>query len=606
MHRISEEKTIINRIEQLRLKMKENQVDAYIIPSSDPHLSEYLPLHWQSRQWFSGFDGSAGTLVVTQTFAGLWTDSRYWVQAEKQLQGTFIDLMKLTGATPLPYIDWLQTHLSSGNVIALDGRLFSWDVSRQIEKKLLGTGIELNVDCDLVQEIWVDRPEIPLLPVYEHSIDKVALTRAEKLKVVRESMALSNVSAHFISTLDDIAWVLNLRGSDIAFNPLFISYLLITEKEAILFVHSGKISEAIKQQLKADEILIEDYALTTKTLNQLPSETVLLLDPQRVTVGIVSAIKHLQIVESINPTVLFKSKKAEKEIEHVRKTMEQDGAALCEFFSWFENALKNGEAISELTVAEKLEVYRKTRLDYVSLSFDTIAGFNQNGALPHYRATPSDYALIDRSGLLLIDSGGQYLGGTTDITRVVPIGEISAEQKRDYTLVLKGLIALSTAHFPRSIRSAMLDAIARAPLWNAGIDYGHGTGHGIGYFLNVHEGPQSISYHAMPNNHTRMEEGMMTSIEPGIYREGKWGIRLENLVVNRFKEKTDFGEFLCFETLTLCPFEPKCIDLTLLTEKEVNWLNQYHKEVRTRLLPFVSDSAKEWLLGRTKPLAISE
>ncbi len=607
MNRILKQEHILSRIEQLRHAMLEKAIDAYIMPSSDPHLSEYLPLHWQSRQWFSGFDGSAGILVVTQTFAGLWTDSRYWVQAEKQLQGTSIHLMKMTGSEPLAYMDWLAEHLEMKGVIALDGRLISLDSARQMEKKVGASNLVLRMDCDLVQKIWINRPQIPLSAVYEHEADKVALTRREKLALVRENVTGLNANAHFIVTLDDIAWLLNLRGSDIAFNPLFISYLLIEKNQATLFVHAGKISGALEKQLQADGITIEDYEAVTASLGRLAPETVLLLDPQRVTIGMVSVIerRHIPIVESINPTVLLKSRKAPKEIMHIRKAMEQDGAALCEFFSWLEMALKKGERITELDIAEKLESCRKTKKDYVSLSFDTIAGFNENGALPHYRATAGNFAEINRSGLLLIDSGAQYLGGTTDITRVVPIGEITDRQKRDYTLVLKGLIALSGTRFPRSVRAAMLDAIARAPLWNQGIDYGHGTGHGIGYFLNVHEGPQSISYHAMPNVHTRMEEGMITSIEPGIYREGEWGIRLENLVVNQMADKTAFGEFLCFETLTLCPFEPQCMEMALLTSEEIDWLNRYHEEVRTRLLPWLDEPARNWLLIRTKPLAYS-
>lgn len=598
------DQAITSRINQLRFLMKEKGVDAYIVPSSDPHLSEYLPLYWQSRQWLSGFDGSAGVLVITQTFAGLWTDSRYWVQAAKQLRGTEIQLMKMSGGVPHPYADWLAERLEKEMVVALDGRIFSLDAARQLQEKMSAAKLQLRMDCDLISDIWMDRPPLPLFPIYEHPKEMTALSRKEKLQLLREKIAEKGADTHFIATLDDIAWLLNLRGSDIEFNPLFIAYLLLKKNQTILFVHQEKIHESLKQQLKSDGIVVEDYEKAATFIGKLTPQTRLLADPLRVTAGMFSLISdQVQIIESINPSVLLKSRKADSEIAWIRQTMEQDGAALCEFFAWLEKALQTGETVTELTVAEKIEAYRSERKGYVSLSFDTIAGFNENGALPHYRATKQNFSVINRQGLLLIDSGGQYWGGTTDITRVVPVGLPIPEQKQDYTFVLKGLIALSSAHFPRSIRSSMLDAIARAPLWKQGIDYGHGTGHGIGYFLNVHEGPQSISYHAMPSVHTAMEEGMITSIEPGIYRSGKWGIRLENLVVNRQEKRTEFGEYLSFETLTLCPFEPQCIDLSLLTRLEIDWLNRYHEEVRTRLLPWVSPVAKDWLESRTKPLS---
>lgn len=594
---------IISRISQLRLTMQNAGVAAYIVFSSDPHFSEYLPLHWQSRQWLSGFDGSAGTLVVTENFAGLWTDSRYWVQAEKQLAGTGIILMKMSGSHPLSYADWLVDHLVGGMTVALDGRLVSLTTARQLQKKLFSSNLLFRASCDLIEDIWQDRPVLPSLPVYEHAADMVALSRAEKLGLLRDSLSAAGATAHFISTLDDIAWLLNLRGGDMAFNPLFISHLLVEMTHATLFINEMKIPWELQQKLSTDGIFVEPYERAALALGALSVDMVLLLDPSRVTIGMVSAIQNeVRMMESINPTVLLKSRKAQSEIAHIRQTMEQDGAALCEFFAWFEAAMEKGEPVTELAIAEKIEACRKELPGYVSLSFDTIAGFNENGALPHYRATPEDFAVIERQGLLLIDSGGQYPGGTTDITRVVPVGKPSSEQKADYTIVLKGLIALSSASFPRSIRAAMLDAIARAPLWQHGLDYGHGTGHGVGYFLNVHEGPQSISYHAMPDMHTAMEEGMITSIEPGIYRPGRWGIRLENLVVNRKTQETEFGEYLCFETLTLCPFDMRCIDLSLLTHAEVAWINRYHVEVRQRLLPLLSKVAAAWLLSCTHPL----
>lgn len=600
----TDKKTEINgRISRLRRMMQQEGLAGCLLPSSDPHLSEYLPPRWQGRQWLSGFDGSAGTLLVTPTFAGLWTDSRYWVQAEKQLAGTGIELMKLLPGSMLPYAGWLADNLESGQKVAADGQVFSLAAGRQLKEKLDAAGLLWQEKGDPLDTLWEDRPAVPAAPVYAHPADMVAHSRREKLHMIRKSLADGGANAHFMLALDDIAWTLNLRGGDIAFNPLFISYLLIEKESATLFVCPEKIPPALRGELEADGVRLAPYEAAAATLGALGKETILLIDPRRFTWGMFTAIgKKAQIVEAASPAMLLKSRKADSEISHVRRTMERDGAALCEFFAWLETALQRGEKVTELDVADRLQACREKIADYVSLSFDTIAGFNANGALPHYRATPEDFAELAGNGLLLIDSGGQYPGGTTDITRVAPIGEVLPEQKRDYTLVLKGLIALSEAVFPRGMRAAMLDAVARMPLWKAGLDYGHGTGHGVGYFLNVHEGPQSISCHAMPDAHTAMEKGMITSVEPGLYRPGKWGIRLENLVANREAKKTEFGEYLCFETLTLCPFEPKCMDLSLLTPAEIAWVNRYHEEVRQRLLPLLSDEAKSWLLARTEAL----
>ena len=595
---------VINRISRLRRVMQKEDIAACLVLSSDPHLSEYLPPRWQSRQWLSGFDGSAGTLVVTQTFAGLWTDSRYWVQAEKQLAGTGITLMKILPGSTLPYAKWLAENLAPGQTVAADGQVFSLAAGRELKEKLDAAGLPWRERIDLLDTIWENRPTLPLTPVYAHSTDKVAYSRREKLQMIRKSLADSGANAHFMLALDDIAWTLNLRGSDIAFNPLFISYLLIEAEKVTLFVCPEKIPADLCSELATDGVSLAPYEMAVDALKALGEKTVLLIDPRRFTWGMFAAIeKKTRIVEAISPAMLLKSQKADSEICYVRQTMEKDGAALCEFFAWLEITLQKGDRVTEMDVAERLNACREKMAGYVSLSFDTIAGFNANGALPHYRATSEDFAEIAGNGLLLIDSGGQYFGGTTDITRVVPIGEVLPEQKRDYTLVLKGLIALSEAVFPRGLRAAMLDAIARMPLWKAGLDYGHGTGHGVGYFLNVHEGPQSISCYAVPDAHTAMEKGMITSVEPGLYRPGKWGVRLENLVVNREAKKTEFGDYLCFETLTLCPFEPKCIDLALLTPSEITWLNRYHAEVRQRLLPLLSEKAKRWLLARTETLS---
>jgi Xaa-Pro aminopeptidase len=415
-------------------------------------------------------------------------------------------------------------------------------------------------------------------------------------------MAGHGASHHFISTVDDIAWLFNLRGSDVSYNPVFLAHALVNATSASLFVANGKVPAALVARLKEDGVTVQDYPLASPALAALPTDAVLLMDPRRVTLGLrESAPASVKVVEAINPCVLLKSRKGAAEAAHVRAAMEQDGAAMCEFYAWFE-AAQGRERITELTIDERLTAERAKRPGFVGLSFNTIAGFNANGAMPHYRATPESHAVIEGNGLLLIDSGGQYPGGTTDITRVWPIGTPSAAQKRDYTLVLKGTIGLSRARFPLGTPSPMLDALARAPLWEHGMDYGHGTGHGVGYFLAVHEGPQSISK-AIPDANMAMQPGMITSIEPGLYRAGQWGVRIENLVLN-VPAATDeaFGDFLEFETLTLCPIDTRCIDASLMRADEIAWLNSYHATVRARLSPLVGPAALAWLIERTNAI----
>ena len=430
------------------------------------------------------------------------------------------------------------------------------------------------------------------------------VSRAAKLADVRAAMARHGASHHFISSVDDIAWLFNLRGSDVECNPVFIAHALLDASQATIFLAEGKIPADIAARLAADGVQLRRYEDAAGALGALPAGAVVLMDPRRVTLGLREAVPAAcPVVEAINPSTLFKSRKTEAEAAFVRECMEQDGAAMCEFYAWFEQALGR-ERITELTIDERLSAERAKRPGFVGLSFSTIAGFNANGALPHYRATPAAHAVVEGNGLLLIDSGGQYLGGTTDITRVWPIGEVSAAQKRDYTLVLKATIALSRTAFPRGTLGPMLDAIARAPLWAQGLDYGHGTGHGVGYFMNVHEGPQNISK-AMPDPNMAMELGMITSIEPGLYRTGQWGVRIENLVLNvplRTQENGAFGEMLAFETLTLCPIDTRCIEPGLLNAEETDWLNRYHAEVRRRLSPLVQGPALAWLMTRTEPI----
>lgn len=587
------------RIAKTQEALARHGLAALLVPSSDPHLSEYLPEHWQGRQWLSGFTGSMGTLVVARDKAAVFADSRYWVQAEAELAGSGIELVKIPTGTATHHVDWLAREARAGDTVAVDGAVLGLAAAQQLRAVLDQAGVALRTDIDLLAEVWPDRPALPAAPVYEHRAPQAPLSRAAKLVQLREAMARHGATHHLVSTVDDIAWALNLRGSDVTYNPVFLAHLLVTLGGATLFVGDGKIDAALKAALAADGVALAPYGGAAAALAALPADARVLLDPKRVTLGLRERIA-VPVVEAINPSTLLKSRKSEAEAGHVREAMRQDGAAMCEFYAWFEQALGR-ERITELTIDEKLSAARAKRPGFVGLSFSTIAGFNANGAMPHYRATPESHAVIEGDGLLLIDSGGQYLGGTTDITRVWPIGRISDAQRRDYTLVLKGTMALSRTKFPRGTLSPMLDAIARAPLWEQGLEYGHGTGHGVGYFLNVHEGPQTISK-ALPDAHMAMEPGMITSIEPGLYRPGQWGIRIENLVLNVPAGSTEFGEFLAFETLTLCPIDTRCIDRSLLRADEIAWLNGYHATVRERLLPLVDGAARDWLRARTEPI----
>lgn len=587
------------RIANAQSTLTELGLAACLVPSSDPHLSEYLPARWQGREWLSGFTGSMGTLVVTQNRAALFADSRYWTQAETELAHTGIELVKIDTGASTHHVQWLAQNTGNGKVVGVDGAVLGLAAAQQLRDTLAKVGATVRTDVDLFSHIWPDRASLPLAPIYEHDAAFASAPRSAKLAQVRAAMAHVGASHHFISTVDDIAWLFNLRGSDVSYNPVFLAHALIDSTSATLFVGTGKVPAALAARLKVDGVTMQDYALAGPALASLPADAVLLLDPRRVTLGLrESAPAAVKVVEAINPSTLLKSRKNASEAAHVRAAMEQDGAAMCAFYAWFESALGK-ERITELTVDERLTAERAKRPGFVGLSFNTIAGFNANGAMPHYRATPESHAVIEGNGLLLIDSGGQYPGGTTDITRVWPIGTPSAAQKRDYTLVLKGTIGLSRARFPLGTLSPMLDALARAPLWEHGMDYGHGTGHGVGYFLNVHEGPQSISK-AIPDANMAMQPGMVTSIEPGLYRAGQWGVRIENLVLNVPAKTTEqFGEFLEFETLTLCPIDTRCIDKELMRADEIAWLNAYHATVRTRLSPLVSGAALDWLVQRT-------
>ena len=596
--------TVPEKLAKLRELMTNQSIDALVVMSADPHMSEYLPDYWKARQWLSGFSGSVGTLVVTQNFAGLWADGRYWVQAEQQLAGTGFQLQKLTSDESSTHLAWIEKNLPAGSVISVNGQTLSIQQFKALENTAKQRGFKLETQQDLIGSIWSNRPELPLEQIHLMPEGLNALSRKEKIQAIRETLKTKAIEGHFISSLDDIAWVLNARGQDVEYNPVFLSHLYISAQQAVLFIDSNKVDSTTQQAFKADGIEIRDYQDSAQFLANISNASVL-LDPAKVSIFHEQAIaKDIQVVYDINPSTLFKSRKHESEIAHIRHAMVKDGVALCHFFHWLEKALHQSQRISELTIDEKITAFRAQQEGFIGPSFSTIAGFNANGALPHYRATEEHYSFIEGDGLLLIDSGGQYVEGTTDITRVVPVGTPTEQQKRDYTLVLKCHIALAKTIYPEGLAAPLLDSICRHTLWQHGLDYRHGTGHGVGFALNVHEGPQVLSYYAPIHAYSKLREGMILSNEPGLYHEGQYGIRIENLVANRLHSgfEETYGDFLEFETLTLCPIHLDCIIVDMLTDEEKDWLNGYHQTVQERLAEHLSGDVLDWLIYNTRKI----
>ncbi|HKT29930.1 aminopeptidase P family protein [Dyella sp.] len=592
------------RIAALRDMMARHGIAACLVPTADPHLSEYLPAHWQAREWLSGFSGSAGTLLVTAKDAGVWTDSRYFSQAEQQLAGSGIALMKQRVSHAPEHLTWLQQHLHQGEVVAVAGDSVSVATQRQIERLLGAVDATLRVDLDLPGMVWRDRPALPHAPVFDHPLTYAGTTRAEKFEKLRHAMRKQHATHHLVSSLDDVAWLTNLRGSDVECNPVFLAHLLVEASgQATLFVDRDKLKDDIVAALQADGIRIANYATLGDALGELKASDTLLFEPGRVVSKVLQAVApEVKRVEAPNPSTAFKAIKSKNELAHIREVMRRDGAALVRAFRRLEERLAAGMTQTELDVDALLRDERSAQPNFVGESFATIAGYMENGALPHYRATPEAHNTLQRHGLLLVDSGGQYLGGTTDITRVLALGPTTPEQRRDATLVMKGMIALSRARFPKGASGPQLDALARAPLWASGMDYGHGTGHGVGYFLNVHEGPHGIRPPVSGATLVSLEPGMITSIEPGLYKPARHGIRHENLAVVVEADQTEFGDFYAFETLTLCPFDRRALEPSLLNPEERAWLDDYHATVRAALAPLLEDADLAWLEKHCAPL----
>ena len=592
---------IKNRLAGLRQEMASRQLSAFIIPSTDPHSGEYVPEHWETRKWISGFTGSAGTAVITLEDAGLWTDSRYFIQAEEQLEGTGIRLFK-DRLPETPSIDeWLGSILKKGDKVGIDGWVNSHQEAHALRNGLAESGLELvTMTEDIFDALWKDRPSLPKTPIFILDETRTGVSCTEKIGRIQEAIAKNGASAIILSALDEIAWTLNLRGSDVHCNPVFISYLLISKEGHTLYILEEKITDEVRAYLDKHQVGIKTYSRLAEDLFAFKNnrEGVLQISPLANEALYDLSSQYADTLIAPSPVALMKAVKNETEQAGFRKAMERDGVALVKFLRWLEGAVPAGNE-SEVSIDKKLYDFRAQQEDFKGISFDTIAGYKEHAAIVHYEATPETDIPLKPEGLLLLDSGAQYLDGTTDITRTLALGPLTDEEKTDYTLVLKGHLQLQNAHFPAGTCGTQLDVLARSAMWKCGINYMHGTGHGIGHFLCVHEGPHQVRMNHVP---TLLEPGMILTDEPGIYKAGRHGIRIENTLLIVPAQETEFGKFYKFEPLTLCPIDKKAITLEIMTDEELVWLNEYHQMVYDRLLPFLDEEENTWLKEATSPL----
>ena len=589
---------IPERIAALREAMKQHKIDAYIIPTSDPHMSEYPADCWKYREWISGFTGSAGTVVITADKAGLWTDSRYFLQASTQLEGTGIELFKMMLPETPTIPEFLAHELEKGQTVGLNGETYSLAEARTLEKALAEKEIKLNTNASLIDPIWKERPAIPEAPMFEMPIELSGKSTEDKLIDINKMLHKAGADCTILSALDEVAWTFNIRGTDVAYNPVVISYAFVSEKESVLFVNPKKIPAEIAEHLKKEGVTLADYGMLATFLSRLPEQTRVFIDSKRTNVAIYNALpKSSILIEGTSPANHLKSIKNETEIKGFRNAVLKDGIAMTKFYFWLEKMLKAGEKVTELSAAAKLTALRSEQPQYVMDSFASISSYGPHGAVVHYSPTPETDTELKTDSLYLLDSGAQYLDGTTDITRTIALCDEPSEQmKKDFTRALKGTIGIAKCKFPAGIRGCLIDAFARKALWDAGINYLHGTCHGIGHCLNVHEGPQSIR---MEENPVILEPGMVMSDEPAMYRPGEYGIRTENMILIREDSETEFGKFLGFETLTLCYIDTKLVIPSMLSVREHAWLNKYHQMVYDLVSPHLNEEEKAWLKEKT-------
>ena len=589
---------IPERIAALREAMQQHKIDAYIIPTSDPHMSEYPADCWKYREWISGFTGSAGTVIITADKAGLWTDSRYFLQASTQLEGTGIELFKMMLPETPTIPEFLTHELKEGQTVGLNGETYSLADARSLEKALAEKEIKLNTNASLIDPIWKERPAIPEAPMFEMPIELSGKSTEDKLIDINKMLHKAGADCTILSALDEVAWTFNIRGTDVAYNPVVISYAFVSEKESVLFVNPKKIPAEIAEHLKKEGVTLADYGMLATFLSRLPEQTRVFIDSKRTNVAIYNALpKSSILIEGTSPANHLKSIKNETEIKGFRNAVLKDGIAMTKFYFWLEKMLKAGEKVTELSAAAKLTALRSEQPQYVMDSFASISSYGPHGAVVHYSPTPETDTELKTDSLYLLDSGAQYLDGTTDITRTIALCDEPSEQmKKDFTRALKGTIGIAKCKFPAGIRGCLIDAFARKALWDAGINYLHGTCHGIGHCLNVHEGPQSIR---MEENPVILEPGMVMSDEPAMYRPGEYGIRTENMILIREDSETEFGRFLGFETLTLCYIDTKLVIPSMLSVREHAWLNKYHQMVYDLVSPHLTEEEKAWLKEKT-------
>jgi Xaa-Pro aminopeptidase len=586
----------------LRAEMVKYSIDAYLIPAGDPHLGEYIPDHWRIIPWLTGFTGSAATVIVTKKIACLWTDSRYFIQAVNQLEGSGFIFMKPLAGERNNYIEWLSENLRGKKTLGLDGRILSVKRFRQIESSLASSKVNINTECDLISDIWSDRPELPLSPAFDFPVTYSGRERAAKIEDMRRIMKDKGIDYQLLTSPDDIMWLLNIRGGDSGFSPVMSSFAIVGSDQVLLFVDETKIPFRLALEFDRLGIVILPYEEIDAVLSSLSARSSLLLSPSGTSCKVFSSVNpRMKIREGSSIPSGLKAVKNKTEAENICKAMIMDGVALSKLYFWIEGH-HGTTSVSELSIKEKLEELRSGHDRYLGPSFSTIVAYNEHAALPHYSATDETNSFVGDSGLLLIDSGGQYLVGTTDITRTIAIGRPSPAQIKDFTLVLKGNINLAMAKIPAGTKGIQLDILARKHLWENGLNYGHGTGHGVGFCLNVHEAPPSVSPADTPDSKHAIEAGMLFSNEPAVYREGEYGIRIENLLLCYEDEETEFGQFLKFETVSLCYIDKSLIDKSLLRSEEIAWLNKYHSAVYDKISPFLSVEERNWLRDKTTPL----
>jgi Xaa-Pro aminopeptidase len=590
--------TIKDKLEIFRTEMKKHNLAAYIIPSSDAHISEYTADCWKSIEWISGFTGEAATVVITESSANLWVDSRFFIQAEKQIAGTEFILHKLKMPGVKDFPDWILDNISSSTMIGIDGYVFQVNSAKNIERILKNKNMVLVYEFDIPGLLWQNRPDIPQNNIFLHDEKYSGASAKDKIEQVRKKMIALGADVHLIATLDDTAWIFNIRGNDIECNPTPIAYSVIERDKALLFISGTKVPDDVRRYLINSGVEIHDYFKIENYIKSLDGVK-LLLDPARMNYKLYKIItKNVKIIEQMNPSTKLKAIKNTVEIEGMRNALRRDGVAMLKFFHWLENSIGK-ETITEVSTAEKMRNFRAQSDMYLGESFETITAYKANGAIVHYTANKENNAELEPDGFFLTDSGGQYYDGTTDITRMIHFSEPTEEEKLDYTNILRGVIELSMAKFPKNTRGAQLDVLARQFLWKSSQNYMHGTGHGVGCFLNVHEGPQSIR---MEDNPVVLEPGMMITNEPGLYKENKYGIRIENIIMVTEDKTSEFGDFFKFETLTLCPIDKKAVNLHLMTAEQIKWLNDYHIRVREELEPLLDSTLKEYLYEKTKAI----